>query len=195
MKEVEIKKYKKLNELAEQDGIVIFGCSEDKSIPVCELRQAFGVEPKVYNRSFDSISINDALGVYEEVIAPLAPETVLLHIGKADMDLFSEDPADFDNRYRELIGRIKAQNEKCRIAVVSLKNYGNDPQIEEVNKHLKYIADSERCEYGDIAAKKLWNPKTTMDAVSFVHSIGFVHSLKRKCPLYDLVRLLFCFEE
>ena len=188
----EIKKYTKLNELAEKGGIVIFGCGEDKDIPTCELSQAFAIEPKIYNRSFDNISVKEALSVYKETVDVLFPETVLLHIGQADMDFFKENSTEFDNKYRELIGFIKKQNKKCRIAVVSLRNYYNDPQIDKINKHLKYIADSEQCEYGDIATKKVWNPKATMDAVSFVYSIGFAHPLKNKRPLYDLVKILFC---
>jgi len=193
MREAEIKSYTKLNELAEQGGIVIFGCGVDKEIPTCEIRQAFAVESKVYNRSFSNLSVNDALSVYKETVAALSPETVLLHIGETDMDFFAESSAEFDNKYRELIGYIKSQNKKCRIAIVSLKNHDSDPQLEEINKHLKYIADSEQCEYGDIATKKVWNPKATIDAVSFVYSIGFVHPLKNKRPLYDLVKSFFCY--
>ena len=193
MREAEIKNYAKLNELAEQGGIVIFGCNEDKDIPTGEIRQAFAVESKVYNRSFESISVKDALSVYKETVAALSPETVLLHIGKTDIDFFAESPVEFDNKYRELIGYIKSQNKKCRIAIVSLRNHDSDPQIEVINKHLKYIADSEQCEYGDISARKVWNPKASMDAASFVYSIGFVRPLKNKRPLYDLVKILFCY--
>ena len=128
------------------------------------------------------------------MIAPLAPETVLIHIGEADLTNFAGDPTAFDNQYLELLKAIKARNKKYRIAVVSLKNYENDPQIAEMNKHLKYIADSEQCEYGDISAKKVWDPTASMDAASFVYSIGFVHPLKNKRPLYDLVKMLFCYE-
>lgn len=193
MGESEIKKYKKLNELAEQGGIVIFGSGEDVNIPTCELRQAFAVEQKIYNRSFDNISIMDAARVYEEVVTPLVPETVLIHIGEADRDFFAENHTEFANKYRELIGYIKSQNKKCRITIVSLKNYDSDLRIKEINKYLKYVADSEQCEYGDIATKKVWNPKATMDAAAFVYSIGFVHPLKNKRPLYDLVKMLFCY--
>ena len=193
MREAEIKNYVKLNDLAEEGGIVIFGSGADKNIPTGELRQAFAVESKVYNRSFESISVKDALRVYKETEAALSPETVLLHIGETDMDFFAESPVEFDNKYRELIGYIKTQNKKCLIAIVSLKNDDYDPQIEVINKHLKYIADSEQCEYGDISAKMVWNPKTSMDAASFVYSIGFVHPLKNKRPLYDLVKMLFCY--
>ena len=193
MREAEIKNYVKLNDLAEQGGIVIFGCGVDKDIPTCEIRQAFAVESKIYNRSFESVSVNGALSIYKETVAALSPETVLLHIGETDIEFFAENSAEFDNKYRELIGYIKSQNQKCRIAIVSLKNDDYDPQIEVINKHLKYIADSEQCEYGDISAKMVWNPKASMEVASFVYSIGFVHPLKNKRPLYDLVKMLFCY--
>ena len=128
MREAEIKNYVKLNDLAEQGGIVIFGSGSDKNIPTGELRQAFAVESKVYNRSFESISVKDALSVYKETVAALSPETVLLHIGETDMDFFAESPVEFDNKYRELIGYIKSQNKKCRIAIISLRNYDYDEE-------------------------------------------------------------------
>lgn len=193
MRELEIRKYAKLNELAEQGGIVIFGCGEDVAIPIGEVRQAFSVEQKIYNRSFNGLSILDATKVYNEIIAPLAPETILLHLGEADKDFFDENPAEFDKQYRNVISTIKSQNKTCRIAVVSLRNYDHNPQIDEMNRHLKYISDSEQCEYGDIASKKVWNPKATMSAASFFYSIGFVHSLKNRQPIFDLVRMLFCY--
>ena len=193
MREAEIKSYEKLNELAEQGGIVTFGSGADKDIPTGEIRQAFAVESKINNRSFENLSVTEAVSIYEKVIAPLAPETVMIHIGEADLGIFAEKPTEFDNKYLELIKVIKAQNKKCRIAVVSLKNYDSDPEIAEMNKHLKYVADSEKCEYGDISARKVWNPKASMDAASFVYSIGFVHPLKNKRPLYDLVKMLFCY--
>lgn len=191
MRETEIRNYIKLNQLAEQGGIVIFGSDKDKEIPTCEIRQALAIESKIYNRSFEKFSITEALNVYEKVVVPLSPETLLIHIGETDLDFFAENITMFDNKYRELIRYIKSQNPKCRITIVSLRNYDSDPLIEEINKHLKYIADSEQCEYGDIASKKVWNPKATMDAVTFVYSIGFVHPLKNKRPLYDLLKILF----
>ena len=193
MREAEIKNYEKLNDLAEQGGIVIFGSGSDKNIPTGEIRQAFAVESKIYNRSFENLSVTESVSIYEKVIAPLAPETVMIHIGEADLTIFAENPTEFVNKYLELITVIKAQNKKCCIAVVSLKNYDSDPQIAELNKQLKYIADSEKCEYGDISARKVWNPKASMDAASFVYSIGFVRPLKNKRPLYDLVKMLFCY--
>ena len=190
----EVRKYQKLNELAETNGIVVFGGREDMNIFLGELRQAFAIEQKMYNRSIAGLSVKDAVAVYDECVAPITPETVLIHIGEADRKFFEAHPSEFDNRYRELLSHIKSQNKKCRIAVVSLRNYEFDPQIEEINKHLKYIADSEQCEYGDIASKKVWNPQSTRNTISFVYATGFVRPLKNKRPLYDLVKILFCCE-
>lgn len=191
MRTLELKKYQRLNEIAEQGGIVIFGSDEDMSIPVGELRQAFSIESKMYNRSFSNLSIKDALEVYKKIIEPLAPETLLLHIGSSDLAFFSENPTEFDNKYRELLGKIRLENPKIRIAIVSLRNYTEDTQIQEMNTHLKYIADSEKCEYGDISNKKVWNPKNTIDMVSFIYSLNYVRHLNNKRPLHDLVKMTF----
>ena len=190
----EIKKYSSLNELAEKGGTIIFGGKEDKNIPLCELRQAFELDSKFYNRSFENISITNAAELYGECIAPIEPDTVLLHIGENDLDLFSENSDRFIELYRELVDKIRCYNKKCRIAIVSLKNYDGDIVKAKLNEQLKYLADSERCEFADIAEKKIWNPKGTKDVVSFVYSIGFVRPLKIQKPIYDLVKILFCFK-
>lgn len=189
----QVKNYTVLNDLAEKGGTVIFGGKEDKDIPLCELKQAFELDSKFYNRSFDNISVTNAKELYESCVAPLESDTVLLHIGENDLDLFTEDSDKFITLYRELISKIKADNKKCRIAIVSLKNYDGDSLIAKLNEQLKYLADSERCEFADISEKKVWNPKGTKDTVSFVYSIGFVRPLNIKRPIYDLVKILFCY--
>ena len=60
MREQEIKKYKALNSISEQDGIVIFGSTEDIYIPLCELKQAFGIKENCYNRSFGNLTVSKA---------------------------------------------------------------------------------------------------------------------------------------
>lgn len=194
MKDFEIEKYERLNQIAQSKGIVIFGGSDDTDIPLCELRQAFDIEENMYNRSFHELSIEHAIEAYDSCVAPISPETVLIHIGKYDFELLHKNPNLFDSKYLELIEHIRAENKTCRIAVVSMKNYYNDPDIAEMNRHLKFIADSEKCEYGDIATRKVWNPQATRDAASFVRNIGFVRPLKSARPIYDLIRILFCCE-
>lgn len=194
MRELEIRRYQKLNELAKTNGIVIFGGNGDTNIPLCELRQAFDVDENMYNRSLKGLSINEAIDVYDACVSPIFPESVFLHIGECDLDMVKQNPSEFDSKYSALIHHIRESNKKCRIAIVSLKNFENNPELEEMNKHLKYIANSERCEFGDISSRRVWNPKTTKDASTFVRSMGFVRALKTPRPLYDLVRILFCSE-
>ena len=194
MKDFEIEKYERLNQIAQSKGIVIFGGSDDTDIPLCELRQAFDIEENMYNRSFHELSIEHAIEAYDSCVAPISPETVFIHIGKYDIELLHKNPNLFDSKYLELIEHIRAENKTCRIAVVSMKNYYNDPDIAEMNRHLKFIADSEKCEYGDIATRKVWSPQATRDAASFVSNIGFVRPLKSARPIYDLIRILFCCE-
>lgn len=194
MYENEIKKYLALNNLAETNGIVIFGGSADKEIPLCELKQAFELRSNLYNRSIFNLSIHTALNTYNACVAPLHPETLLLHIGNADLEFFLENTSDFDQKYIQLIQQIKAQNPNCNIVVISLKNYNDEANIYELNTHLKYIAESEHCEYIDISSKRVWNPQQTKDIVSFLYTTGFVRPLKQKRPVYDLVKILFCYE-
>ena len=189
-----IKKYQALNALAEQNGIVIFGGTADGDIPLCELKQAFSLNTNLYNRSIANLSVNTALEVYDACVANLNPETVLLHIGAADLQFFAENPSAFGQKYRELISHIRTFHKKCSIAIISLKNPEKSNIVSEMNQYLKYIAESEQCEYGDISSKRLWNPKSTKDVVSFIYSIGFVHPLTNKRPIYDLVKILFCYE-
>lgn len=189
----EIKKYQSLNELAVPNGIVLLGGTEDREIPLGELKQAFEWNSKLYNRSVRNLSVDTALEIYNTCVAEINPESVLLHIGEADLKFFKENPSDFEQKYRELIQHIRTSNRKCNIAIISLKNPLDDSTIAEMNRHLKYIADSEHCEYGDISTKRVWNPKQTKDVVSFVYSTGFVRPLKMKRPIYDLVKIIFCF--
>ena len=191
MFEDEIKKYTKLNELAKSGGIVIFGGKNDKSIPLCELKQAFSIGETLYNRSIDGLSVTNAADVYDACVAPICPETVILHIGEAEADSFETAPAEFDIKYSELIRHIKAVN-GCRIAVVSVKNSGAGANADRINEHLRHIAETERCEFCDISVRRLWNPKNTETLMSFINDIGFERPLKIKRPVYDLVKIFYC---
>ena len=194
MFEDKIAKYKFLNQLAEADGTVIFGTSSDVNIPLGELKQAFALSGSIYNRSFSDLSVADAARVYGECVAELCPDTVIVHIGGADVSDFGGKETEFEENYRTLIETIREKNKDCRIVIVSLKNYDNDITVAEINKHLGEIADSEKCEFEDISAKRSWNVKESSETASFIYDIGFVRPLNIKRPIYNLVRILFCYE-
>ncbi len=194
MIENEIAKYKSLNQLAEADGTVIFGTSSDVNIPLGELKQAFALNDSIYNRSFSRLTVADAARAYSECVAELCPDTVLLHIGDADVASFDGNGATFEANYRDLIATIREKNKGCRIVIVSLKNYDNNATVANINKLLCEIADSEKCEFEDISTKQKWNVKESSETASFIYDIGFVRPLNIKRPIYNLVRILFCYE-
>lgn len=190
MKNAEAARFVKLNELAAHGGVAILGGAADREIPLCELKQAFGLEAMLYNRSVAGLSVNNAAEIYDTCVAPLLPSTVILHIGDADMELFAEDAAMFDQKYRELVKHIRENTRKCGIVIVSLANTDVSANVAEMNRHLKYIAESEHCQYGDIAAQKVWNPGETRSVMAFLNAMGLGGA--RHQPIYDLVRILFC---
>ncbi len=192
MFEKECEKYSVLNKLAKPNGTVIMGSDSDTTIPVGELKQAFELDANLYNRSAVGLSVQNADWFYDNYVADLHPERLLLHIGENDVADFVANPSEFDCYYRQLINTIKAENKKGEIIIVSLKNSREDVDIAKLNQHLKYIAESEQCKYVDIATKRVWNPRQTKDIASFVFATGFVRPLNIKHPVYDLVKILFC---
>lgn len=191
MFEKEYERYSVLNELAKPNGIVIMGGVSDITIPLGELKQTFELDANLYNRSVSGLSVKNASLFYDKCVKDLHPERILLHIGENDVTDFAANPSDFDHYYRKLIKDIKCENKKCDIIIVSLKNHQQNTDVTKLNQHLKYIAESERCEFVDIAVQRVWNPKQTKDIASFVFSTGFVRPLNIKRPAYDLVKILF----
>lgn len=194
MFENEIAKYHSLNQIAESDGVVVFGGSDDINIPLGELKQAFALSDNIYNRSFAGLTAKAAAGIFDECIASLSPDTVLLHIGDADISDFENTEKEFEAGYRALIKAIKAKNKSCRIVIVSLKNYGHNATVAKMNRLLTEIARTENCEFEDICAKREWNARESSEVTSFLYNIGFDRPLNIKRPVYDLVRILFCYE-
>ena len=194
MFEEQIEKYKSLNQLAEADGIVIFGGSSDTNIPLGELKQAFALNDSIYNRSFSELSVADAARIYSECVAELCPDTVLLHIGDADVSGFGGNETAFEECYRALVNVVREKNKACRIIIVSLKNYDNNTTVSEINRLLKEIANSEKCELEDISVKRDWNARASSETTSFIYNLGFDSALNLKRPTYNLVRILFCYE-
>ena len=141
-KENIIKKYIELNKIAEQNGIVIFGGSKDTNIALCDLKQAFFPNAMLYNRSIDGIGVENAAELYSLCVAPLMPDTVLLHIGMEDLQLCLENPAEFEKKYRELILQIRENNKKCNIAIINFQNTDSSADIKCLNKKLKYIINN-----------------------------------------------------
>ena len=189
-----IKTYQSLNKLAATGRTVIFGSAEDRLIPLGELKDTFDLQDTYYNRSLPGLCLDNAIDLYDRCVAALVPQDLYLHIGCADKALFTDNAAHLDLKYSQLVQHIRSTYQKCNIAIISLKNPDADTIIAEINKHLEVIAQNEGCAFCDISKIQVWNPKQTKEVVSFLYSIGFVHPLKQKRPLQDIVKILFCYE-
>ena len=114
----------------------------------------------------------------------------MIHLGENDLNLCMNNSALFDTNYFELIQQIKSINKKCRIALISVANPQNNKTVALVNRHIKAIADSEKCSYVNLDNAHLWNPAATKAAVEFAHSMG----LNTRKPLNDVAEILYSYE-
>ena len=175
----------------ENEAVILFGGSADKEIPVAEIAQSYDFNFPMYNRSFHGLSLKDAKKSFSEKIETMNPEAVILHIGADDLDLFKRNSAEFDIKYIDLISFIKSGNKKRRVALISNLDPVNAHLFDEMNRHIKAIADSEHCTFVDINNAKLWNPESTKELMSFMYNIGFDQPLNVKKPLGDISEILY----
>lgn len=180
-------------DVKKSDGksVVLLGGSLDKEIPVAEVAQSFNFNFKMYNRSKYGLSLKDAKKTYLESVEPMNPEAVIIHLGKEDVKMFKNNSADFDVKYLELISSIKHQNKDRRIALVSLEE---ESKVEvEMNRHIKAIAESEKCEFVNMDRAKLWDTEKTKEVTAFMYELGFDSQLKVKKPLGDISKVLYSY--
>lgn len=180
-------------DVKKSDGelVVLLGGSLDKEIPVAEVAQSFNFNFKMYNRSKYGLSLKDARKTYLESVEPMNPEAVIIHLGKEDVEMFKNNSADFDVKYLELLSSIKHQNKDRRIALVSLEE---ESKVEvEMNRHIKAIAESEKCEFVNMDRAKLWDTEKTKEVTAFMYELGFDSQLKVKKPLGDISKVLYSY--
>ena len=178
-----VNEYKKLNSIATQQGVVVFGEGNDVNIPVSELKQSFNLDCAVYNRSFPYVSPDNAADLYDKIVKPLNPDTLLLHVSAEYVKLPSEE---FPKKYAELLRHIKSVNKRCRVIVIS----NGSKTIDET---LKNVAESENCEYVDLLIASAWDPLATKAAAAFVKDMGINRFVDRQ-PVFDLIKIFFGFE-
>ena len=177
------------NAKEEKNAVILFGGTADKKLPVQSLAKEFNFNFKLYNKSQDNFSLALATDYFKFAISPLAPEGILLHLGNKDIDTFKKSSEVFDTNYLKLISEIKSYNSKCRIALISLNNPTGDKTINEMNRHIKAIAASEKCSFVNLDNAKLWNPAARKAAVDFAYSMG----LKTRKPLGDVAEILYSY--
>lgn len=146
----EIKEYRALNRVATGGGVVLFGSTFAKEMPVGELKQAFGIDRNIYNRSFLELSVFDAAAVAAESVIPLEPSKILLNLGETDLMRGLHSIPEIVDAYRELINTLRRRLH-CEVVVVSVCG-GEELRPAELNRRLEEMARSCGCAYADIAS-------------------------------------------
>ena len=173
----------------EKNAVILLGSGSDRDIPVQSLGKEFKFNFKIYNKSAEDFSLTIASQYFMEKIAPLSPEGILIHLGAGDISLCINDSEKFDNLFMDLLSRIRKSNKKCRIALVSIANPKGDKTISIANRHIKAIADAEKCTFVNLDNVKLWNPQATKAAVDFAYNMG----LNTRKPLSDVAEILYSY--
>ena len=173
----------------EKNAVIVFGGSLDNSIPVAELAKSFDFNFSIFNKSVPELSIKDSLGYFTAYIKPMHPEAMILHIGERDLNMFKTNSSEFDSLYIKLIEEIRNTNPKCRIALVSLYNSISNQTVAEMNRHIKAISESEKCDFIDVENAKLWKPESAKAAIRFAQNMG----LSVKKPLRDIAEILYSY--
>ena len=155
--EREEKNYRRLNSIARPNGVVLFGSSFAKDIPVCELKQAFSLECDVYNRSYTDLSVFDASELLSECLNDLNPKKILLDLGETDLERGYKTIPEIIAAYESLIGNIRTYSKRCKIVVISVCAESMTTPVEqsaaaELNSALEEMANRLKCSYADISS-------------------------------------------
>ena len=151
MYEREAEEYCRLNDFAVRNGIVLFGSTFAKEIPVGELRQAFNLDCNIYNRSVADVSVFDAEALLIKCAESLAPSKILLQLGETDLERGYRSVPEIIAAYDSLVKSIKKRNRFTDIVIVSVCENSNGIQPSEFNSQLEKMAKKNKCKFADIS--------------------------------------------
>lgn len=132
-RDAEINRYEMLNRTCHTGATVIFGNACDMLIPIQAVCDYYFVKADIVNRSFPSLSANEAATLYQRCVAPIKPARVLIHLSDEVMD------AEFDRRFLNLVNTIGKDTE---IGFLACGRADDD-------KHLAALCDSCRVAFCD----------------------------------------------
>lgn len=116
-------------------------------MPVCELKQAFGVDCDLYNRSLPELTVSEASVVIDDCVSGLLPGKALINLGETDLEYGCPIP-NIICEYEKLIEKIRRSSKRCKLVIVSVCEDGKG---ELLNRELEKMADRMKCQYADIS--------------------------------------------
>lgn len=168
--------YKGLNNLADKGGVVFFGSTFAKNIPVSELGQGLTLTCGIFNRSFTDLSVFDAAELVDTAVMELQPRKVILQLGETDMERGYKSVTDIIDAYEKLILKLKKSDKRLKIVMASVCSGKTD--CSKLNSAIEALANKCKCQYADIT-------KAGQTDMAGVKAFGML-----KCFLLD--HLTFC---
>lgn len=150
--ERDIKNFRNLNRIANKNGVVLFGTSFLKEIPVCELNQTYDLNCDIYNRSLIDLSVFSADKLLKDCVFDLSPKKILLQLGETDLEQGYHSIPEIIKAYEDIISKIKEKNKHCKIVIVSICENESGIYPEEFNCRLEAMAKRNKCQYADISS-------------------------------------------
>ncbi len=173
---------------SEKGGNVLLGGKSAAVLETEKLSEAFEMDVQAANYSEDGMTLKRAEEVFDAFAQEVRPERVILHLGEAEAESFAE--GEFDRAYLSLIEHIRRTLKKCSVCLVTLKNEENSEVIDTVNRHIKNIADAERCSIVDVNRIRE-NDAELCRTVAFACELGFMGTLRNGPSDQTLVKMIF----
>lgn len=148
----EVRRYKKMNKTAKNNGIVFFGSNYFYDLAAGELAETFEIDAPVYNRSIKNLSVESAVGVIDECLTGLDPEKIFINVGDEDIKDPSLDIDGFILKYQWMLYDLHRKS-NARIYIVSV--ISESSLAAKINERLAALAEETGCEY--VNATKILN--------------------------------------
>ncbi|MDO4355042.1 MAG: hypothetical protein Q4E13_00860 [Clostridia bacterium] len=150
--ENELNNYRQLNKVARKGGVVLFGSTFSKNIPLGELKQDYEFDCDLYNRSLADLSVFDVGSVLKDCVTDLEPSKVLIQLGETDLERGFKSVSEIVAQYEMIISQIQSRVKDCRITIVSVCNTDGTLFPAELNTRLEDLAKRTGCQYADISS-------------------------------------------
>lgn len=139
--------YTEINSMANKHGAVFIGSDFFESLPINELKNVFGIEGDVYNRSVKGAKVADGEKLLKEFVYDLSPDKVFFNFGESDISENGFDEDDFIAKYEWLLYSVHNKI-KTNVYIVSVA--ACDMVSARVNERLKQLAKECGCTFIDI---------------------------------------------
>jgi len=119
LKEIKLKNYQYLNEVAIKGETLFTGSSLMELFPICEIARSRGVDDIIYNRGISGLNTDEFLQHIHPLLLDLQPSKVFINIGTNDM---TEEPYG-DQWFQHLTANIRQILEQTQAVLPHTKIY------------------------------------------------------------------------